>query len=414
MPLAIELAAGATRRHTCEDIARQIEENMDSLATTMRDVPARHRSIRAVFEHSWHLLARDERSVLAALSVFRGGFQPDAAAHVACASPACLAHLVAKSLLRRNLAGRYDLHQLVRQYAEEKLGEAGAIEQVRNRHLRHFLALAEAAAPKLHGDEQVAWLDRLEAEHNNLRAALQWSATAPGRASFGLRLATALEPFWYMRGYWHEGRTWLAQALSLATGPTAHRAAALNAGGFLALEQGDIASAALLLESGLALFQALEIPAGVAWALYHLALITVKRAGHLHARAICETSVALFQESGERRGSAWALLRLAGIVGFLGDYEREVMLCEESLAIFRELGERQGTIDALHFLGRIAQWTGNEARAAALYAEALALARALRQKHGIADMLTSLGNLAYNQGDYQRASVWLAEALPLY
>src|SRR6266545_4062733 len=142
-PLAIELAAAWVRSQSCVEIARALEQSLEQLATTMRDVPARHRSMRAVFEHSWRLLSDAEQGVLRRLAVFRGGMEADAAEQVAGATSSLLAALVDKSLLRRNGAGRYDLHELVRQYAGEQLEAAGEAGEIRNQHTACFLALAE-------------------------------------------------------------------------------------------------------------------------------------------------------------------------------------------------------------------------------------------------------------------------------
>lgn len=153
LPLAIELAAAARRTRSCVAIADAIETGLSALATSLRAVPERHRSIWATFEHSWRLLSDEERQVFPLLSVFRGGFQEEAAADIARASPQLLGALADKSLLRWDGVARYDMHELVRQYASEKLEQAGETKRARDTHLSHYLALAEAAEHQLVGAE---------------------------------------------------------------------------------------------------------------------------------------------------------------------------------------------------------------------------------------------------------------------
>ncbi len=176
MPLAIELAATWSRVLSPAEIAREIEASLDFLSASARDLPERHRSMRVVFDQTWQKLSAKEREVLAQLSVFRGGFSRGAAEHVAGASLPVLSILVSRALLRRGGAGRYELHELVRQYGAGRLAaDAGAHAAAQRRHFDYFLALAEAAVQGLKGRDQLEWLGRLEQEHDNLRAALEWA-----------------------------------------------------------------------------------------------------------------------------------------------------------------------------------------------------------------------------------------------
>src|SRR5207249_1502903 len=151
-------------------VSMHLERSLDFLVTPLRDVAERHRSLRAVFDQSWRLLSEPEHRVLMQLSIFRGGFDLEAAGQVAGASLPILAGLADKSLLRVNRADRYDLHELLRQYAADKLGESGDEAATSGSHLRYFLGVAERAEADLYSPRQVAWLDRLEQEHDNVRA----------------------------------------------------------------------------------------------------------------------------------------------------------------------------------------------------------------------------------------------------
>ena len=175
MPLAIELAAGWVRLLSCAEIAAEVSRSLDVLAANQRNIPERHRSMRAVFDYSWRLLNAEEQAALAALSLFAGGFGREGALAVAGAGLPMLMALAAKSLVQRVDAGRYTLHELVRQYAQERLTGSPAWTTVRDRHLAYIAGLAETARDELYGAEQRQWLERLELEHDNMRVALEWA-----------------------------------------------------------------------------------------------------------------------------------------------------------------------------------------------------------------------------------------------
>jgi predicted ATPase len=258
MPLAVELAATWVRTLTCAEIADEIERSLDFLSVSARDIPPRHRSMRAVFDHSWELLSDDERRALARLSVFRGGFGREAAEEVGGASLTMLAGLVAKSLVRRPESGRYDLHELIRQYAALYLeADPAANAAARQQHYAFYLVLAEGAGAQLKGSVQLEWLRRLEQEHDNFRAALAWSL-AGGQNDSALRLAGALRFFWGMRGYFDEGHTWLIKALQQTpekSSEASARARALEGLALLDNAVGKHADALALAEQSEALFR---------------------------------------------------------------------------------------------------------------------------------------------------------------
>jgi len=191
LPLAIELAAGWVHQMPCEGIAAHIERDLDFLATNLRGVPERHRSTRALFEHSWRLLSADEQAAMRKLSIFRGSFDAPAAEYIGGAPLHTLSALAEKSLIRFSPSGRYDLHELLRQFAEEKLREAGEFAAIQDRHLDYYITWAEEANQRLRSGEQMTWYRRIETEHDNLQAALRWG-TSEQRSETGLRLAVAL------------------------------------------------------------------------------------------------------------------------------------------------------------------------------------------------------------------------------
>ena len=223
MPLAIELAGTWVRTLSPAEIAEEIERNMDFLSANARDLPERHRSMQVVFDNSWKMLSTDEQRVLSNLSVFRGGFSRQAAEKVAGATVSILSRLVNRTLLRRAASGRYELHELVRQYCAVHLAaDHPAQASAKERHYAFYLALSETADHELKGGNQLEWLSRLEQEHDNLRAALEWALERDrgeaGNDELALRLSGTLRWFWRMRGHFQEGRDWLMEIPPAAPG----------------------------------------------------------------------------------------------------------------------------------------------------------------------------------------------------
>src|SRR5262249_34818638 len=217
------------------------------------------------FEQSWKLLSEDERSVLAPLSVFRGGFDLEAAERVASATLPTLASLADKSLIRMSRSGRYDLHELLRQFASDKLAESGQMVAINDGHLNYCLSLAEQAEAHLYGPTQEIWFDCLEIEHDNIGAALAWSLN-DGRAEPGLRLAGALGFFWQLRTHEHEASTWMQKLLAnMNDVPTAVQAKVLRVAGMITLEDWD--HARFYCEESLRLARAIGDKSSIAWAL---------------------------------------------------------------------------------------------------------------------------------------------------
>ena len=228
LPLALELCAAWMGTFEPRDLAAELTGGFDLLEGGAPDRPERHHSLRATFEHSWRLLSTEEQRVLARLSVFRGGFERQAALAVTGTGLRPLLTLADHSLIRRDLTGRYSLHEIVRQYASDRLRISSEEEsQARAAHGRWYAALATEAEAFLHGPDQTVWLGRLQTEHDNLRSALTWSLAEDDPAS-ALRMTVALHWFWYVRGLHREGQQWLKATLSLDGGSDAERARALS------------------------------------------------------------------------------------------------------------------------------------------------------------------------------------------
>jgi predicted ATPase/DNA-binding SARP family transcriptional activator len=408
MPLAIELAAAAVRARSCTTIAAEIESGIRTLVTTMHDIPEQHRSLWAVFEHSWCLLSQQERIILQRLSVFHGGFQEDAAACVAEATSPLLLALMEKSLLRKDEVERYDMHELVRLYAHEKLLEASQIEQTQMRHSAYYLNLAEQAEFQLNGVQQQIWIERLEREHDNIRTALRWSIEHDA-GNTAARIGGAIWLFWWMHGHLSEGRGWLEQALlagSRSEVPltSAVRAKVLNGAGALAYQQGDYVGATALLEDCLTLRQDTGNTRVIANVLNSLGLVALEQGDHSRAKSLCEESLALFRQLGDEIGVDKLLNNLANLAFDQCDYTTANALYEESLMLSRKRGDKDGSALSLTNLGWAALLQDNPERAASLCREALVLCRALGNRPILAFDLEGLAGVAGTQGQAIRAA----------
>jgi len=275
--------------------------------------------------------------------------------------------------------------------------------------------LAEEGASEEGGAERTDWLDRMEMEHDNLRAALEW-LTRSGDAEWGLRLGGALFRFWETREYLSEGRDRLAKLLTLPAGTarTKARARALFAAGVLAGGQGDYTSAHTLVEDSLEIARELGDKWGLAVALNALAIQSRDRGDLGASRSLFEESLALWRELGDRVAVARSLSNLANLVKVQGDYALARSLYEECQAIFRELGDRTGMAWTLNHEGDVARDQGDLVTARALYEASLATFRELEDRWGIAGSLGDLGNLARDQRDYAKSHALYEESMRIF
>ncbi|MFQ5874043.1 MAG: tetratricopeptide repeat protein, partial [Dehalococcoidia bacterium] len=424
LPLAIELAAARIKLLSPQALLERLGSRLKLLTGGARDLPARQRTLRDTIDWSYDLLDASEKILFERLSVFVGGGTLEAA-EVVCSEANGLdvldglASLVDKSLLHQQEEQaegepRFLMLETIREYGLECLEASGEAEATRRTHADYYLALAEAVEPELEGPEQGKWLDRLEAEHDNLRAALEWFKQS-GEAEAELWLAGAMWGFWYVRGYVSEGRRWLEGALKRGSGASALvRAQALNNAGGLVWRQGDLGRAAELFEESLTLYQELGDKWGIADSLSNLGVIVRQQGDLEQAVELFEESLALDQELGNKQGIAISLLSLGNVVVEQGNYERAAELFEEGLALSRELGDKRDIAASLTNLGGVAVEQGDLGWAAELFEESLALDQELGDKEGIASSLSGLGEVARHQGDLGQAVELFEESLTLY
>ena len=357
LPLALELAAARVKALSSGQILERLEQRLPLLSGGARDLPERQRTLRATIEWSYELLAPEERQLFARLAVFAGGCTLEATELVAQADLDTLQSVVGKSLLRHTQE-RFWMLETIREYAAERLEQSGEADELQRRHAEYFLALAEEAEPNLVGiGSHTEWLDRLEREHNNLRAAMDW-LEASGESEHALRLAAALWRFWDLRGHLVEGRRRLEGALRADERPTAAHAKALSGAADMALTSGDVAT-------------------GRRWA---------------------EEALELHRKLGDAWGTAFSLLMFAYAIGEEGDWARAQQLYDESARRFRECGDQ-------HYAQRAARshaWAyyegGDLERARALLEDNLRQARATHDEllEGVA--LGQLVDVAVDEG----------------
>ncbi|HMA33222.1 MAG TPA: tetratricopeptide repeat protein [Chloroflexia bacterium] len=326
-----------------------------------------------------------------------------------------LTALVDKSLLQQTAVGgepRFTMLEMIREYALERLAERGEVAAVRDAHLAYFRGLAHQAQPALWGaPAQVPWLNRLEIEHGNLRAALDWALEHAAPA--GLQLAGALGLFWQIHGHWSEGRERLATALARAPAPDAARAGALYMAGGLALNQSDLAAAQALFEASRAIYESLDYPRGLGNALIGLGQVAGGQGDFATARGLFERSLQLKQATGDRLGWASALRYLGDLALMEGDPERTRTLYEESLALYRAQGDTRGVAILLTQLGHILLSQGFYSAARAHFEESLLLQRELGNRAALARTLNALVELLLLLGDYAPTPALLEESLAI-
>jgi predicted ATPase/class 3 adenylate cyclase len=428
IPLAIELAAARMRVLTPEQIAARLDDQFRLLTGGSRTALPRQQTLRATIDWSHDLLTEPERHLFRRLAVFAGGFGLEAAEHVGGAEDApppdavadvlgVLAALVEKSLVQVDAARaemRYTLLQTVRQYAGEKLLDAGEAEAVRARHRAWYLGLAEQALPELEGHDQKRWADRLEDEHDNLRAALAWSAANPADSPALLRLAAVLGKFWRRRGYNREAIGWLELAVARSgTTPSGDRALALDWLGHCEWIEGNVERAGPLLEESVAQARTVGDRKLLAMALGHLSYTAISLGDRARARRLLEEALAVGRAVGYKREVASALYDLAGLLMREDALEAIEPLLVESLSTARESGDATSVCKALLGLSCVYHRRGASARARNLLEECLALARRTDARWHIMWTLFCLGDLAAAEQDLDGAIDWYRQSLRL-
>jgi tetratricopeptide (TPR) repeat protein len=427
LPLAIELAAARIKLLPPQTLLARLSQRLAVLTGGARDLPERHQTLRNTIAWSYNLLDEHEQRLFRRLSIFVGGCTLEAAEAVCAAlgeGDASISvfdgvvSLVDKSFLRQSdpegQEPRLFMLETIREYGWECLNGSGELDETGHTHAVYYLQLAELAEPYLRSAQQTEWLTRLEAEHDNLRAALRW-LIGHAEAEMALRLGGALGYFWELSGQ-SEGRTFLEQALAADEGVAAAvRAKALSAAGMLMGMQGDFEQAMALCQQGLMLFQKLGETAGTALSLYDLGTMAWMRGNLVLARSRLMEALDLFRRVDDPWGIISSLISLASVALERGEYPSTHTLLEESLALARKMGDKRGIANSLLTWAWLLFWSeGAFEQARAMLEESVALFREVGdiELEPLGKLL--LGFVAFLQGDPSRARPQLEEGLALF
>jgi predicted ATPase/DNA-binding SARP family transcriptional activator len=422
MPLAIELAAAWVPVLSCAEIAAEIANGLDLLTSEIQDLPERHRSIRRVFDRSWQMLSPFDQDAFKRLSVFHGGFRREAAERIVGRALPSLTTLVSKSLLSRNAHGRYEIHELLRQYADEQLGRTPDLAlDVRDQHAAYYLSLLAQSEGALQGGQQETVLTSLNAEIDNLRAAWEWATKRRNLPA----IATAMHGLWLfgeMTGRYAETERAYAEAVQAfetadISGLDDEQFRALTLARLLAchgtcvyrLGGADLAGA--LLDRAVDRLRQLDSPRDLGLALNWQAVGAHVRQDDVREQQYLAESIELLTRAGDRWSLGYSINDLGLVRYRLGDALEAKQLCQQSLALFADIGDKRGMAFALRNLGVIARGLNDIAAAQRYLSECLAIGRSLSNPWGIAYALCQLGVVTRAAGDYDQAYRELREAL---
>ncbi len=420
IPLAIELAAARVNVLTVEQIAARLDDRFTLLtASNPTAVLPRHQTLRATIDWSYDLLSEKERVLLRRLAIFVGGFTLEAAEEICEGNDTerseildGLARLVSKSLVAAQILeqheARYHLLETIRQYAYNLLRESGEENKSRDRHLDWYLVLAEEVKTQWRGPRQTELFDQLEIEHDNLRAALEWSKLESSSVEAGLRLGSALWRFWEIHDHLREGLQHLTDLLTLpqAQSHTAARARALYGASYLAMMQGlesDYTASETWMQESLTIARELNEPQLIANGIYGLGILARYHGDNEHAVERLEESLTLFRQLGNRVGTYISLFNLAEAATDRGDYESAQALHEESLTLKRAQNDEWSIANSLMSLAALARLQGDHQQAVNLIQEGLTLFQKIRDTTNISFCLLEFSAMATIQGQSQLA-----------
>lgn len=425
LPLAVELAAARVRVLAIEQILERLGDRFRLLARAEQHSPLRQRTLRATIDWSYDLLSDEERLLFARLSVFAGGWTINAAESVCSGDGIAkeevldlLAYLVAKSLVVAGVESpeaRYWMPETIREYAWEKLEESGEGESLVACHQEWFSEFAEAGDGGLYGPDQGAWVRRLEADHDNLRAALRRSLQGEGNGGIALRLCRHLAAFWHWHGYVYEGRRWVEAALARSErAPTVARGQLLFKVGQMADFAGDYARSRPMLEDALALQRSLGDRSGVCRTLYVLSHALLNAGQRDRAVAMTEESQRIARDLGDWHMVALTSMNLGHAALDAEDFDRAEHYYAESLAIHRRNVNERSAALLLSHLGQVAYYQGDFGRAERHLRESVEIARALGDDRILAESHLELGRIAAEQGEHDRALALQKETLLIF
>jgi predicted ATPase/class 3 adenylate cyclase len=406
LPLAIELAAARIRMLSPQAMLARLEHRLPMLTGGARDAPERQRTLRNTIAWSYDLLLPEDQVLFRRLAVFAGGATFEAIEAVTDPDGSLdvfgeLERLLEQSLLRQEEGPdgepRFSMLETIREFGLEQLEASGEVEAIRQRHGAFYLALVEQAEPELIGPKQSTWLDRLEAEHDNLRAVLGWALARDVEAA--LRLVSGLKGFWLYRGHLSEGRAWLDRTLEASGEPGPLHVGALHGAGLLAGHLGDYRRAAAVQAAALDLARKFQDRRGEALALIELGFLASQEGDSVRSIGLLESSLAVWRELGEAWGTAMVLNNLGYTALLQSDFQRATVMLDEALALARVAGDRTHLGVILDSLGALAEGQGELGQATDHYREGLLLAQEIGDPISIAIGLRAVAGVAAKSGN---------------
>jgi predicted ATPase len=407
LPLAIELAAARVQTLSLSAMLGQFDRRFEWLTRGGRDLPVWRQTLWGAIEWSYNLLTGQERALLNRLSVFAGGWTIEAAEAICSDDTLCapsdifnlLMQLVDKSLVVAD-GERYHFLETLREFAHEKLKESNELERMHQLHCEHYLKFSQTARPHvLQGGDQARWLDRMEVEHNNLRAALAWSIAAPNLASAAMELGWAMREFWYTRGHFTEARRWLDKILTLDSAPTVMRANLLRNISDFASAQGDYKKAREYEEEGMEISKALGDEAGVYYSMDGLAMLAGMQGDYAHAAELLEQVLVYRRQINDTARLTATLNNLAIASRRLGNIERAKQLYTEAIAVSKSVGNIKSLAHTLIGLAEVHTELKEYATAVRLQHESISIRHQLGDLKGLAFSFESLAMSLDHLGD---------------
>lgn len=419
IPLAIELAATWVVMLSCAEIAAEIESNIDFLSTTMRDIPERHRSLRATFDHSWNLLTVEERNTLCQLSIFQAGFNREAAAYIAKATLPIVAALISKSLVRRAENGRFDLHEVIRQFTLSCLLNEPQNVAVRDRHSEYYLMLVSKKEKALKSAAQQEIVSELNVEMDNVRAAWKWAIQ---RENFALTSHAGRSFSWYFEaaGLLTEGVEQFELLVTALRNQPANRernkalGQALTQQGLLVFRKGDLDQAQVLWEESLALLRPLENQALLTDTLVLLGIVDFLKGDLERSQRLLEEGLVCAQRSGDEWFTAYAIYNLGYIASLVGRYEEGYEQMMAGMTIWRRLGDPYSIALGLNFLSPTLLKLDRLEEAESNLRESLAFSTSTRNRWGSGTAYRYLGLTKLAQGQPAEAQSLLHTSVEIF
>jgi ATP/maltotriose-dependent transcriptional regulator MalT len=423
LPLGIELAAAWTRLLSCDEIALELEANLDFLTEMVRDAPERQQSLRAVFLSSWNLLAPPEQQLLARLALLIGSFSREAATAICNATLPLLVSLLDKSLLRRAASVsptvmRYELPRMLRQYAAERLDEKQETASLAQRHAAYYLSLLEQRTPDLRGPKQQEALALITADIDEFRAAWRWAVVQRDHAAIA-KAVDSLFHFYDMRSWFAEGATMFGAAREALSSYSTPGSAVVFGNvmareGWFRFHLGDSAEARERLEQSLALLRSLNADAEIVFPLNYLAVVCSYLGETETTYSLCNESLRLTEATGDMYGRAVACNILGQTAYNQGDYNNAKQWCRQSLSLEAQIGNRWSMAYSLTTLGKVAYAQQRFGEAQRLFEQSLAIRQETHDLRGIATCFGHLGDASVQSGDYSQAGSYYRQSLTLF